>query len=371
MGLPLSTAPVRGAALALCAGLLLSGCGSDNNAGSADTLASGSAIPCSNAAGQVLASGSSAQANAMNVWSIALMEACPQASINYKASSSGEGITSFAQGTVAFAGTDTPLRPDEVEASKAACPGGRAIDLPMVGGPIVLGYHLSGVRNLVLDAATTADIFNGRITQWDDPAIARLNPGVALPAQAIESFHRSDESGTTQNLAQYLKEAAPAHWPHPVTKQWPVQGGQAAAGSAGVAAQVKQVEGSIGYFELSYASGQSIPTVALSTGAGGPVAPSPDTASEAIAQARPVGSGSDLALELNYTTRAPGAYPLVLVTYEIVCDKGNRKETLAAVQAFLSYTASPPGQNILSQASYAPIPDAVIAMVRETVKKLS
>ncbi|MFB7055350.1 phosphate ABC transporter substrate-binding protein PstS [Streptomyces vinaceus] len=368
--------PVRVvAATGLCAGFVLAGCGSNDNSASSTstTTASGTAAPvgCGQAASQVLASGSSAQANAMSLWTNAFMAACPKADINYKASSSGEGITAFTQGTVAFAGSDTPLSPSEVQASKQACTGGRGIDLPMVGGPIVMGYNLPGIENLVLDAPTAADIFTGKITQWNDPAISKLNPGASLPAQAIQSFHRSDDSGTTQNFGLYLGKAAPAQWPYPPGKPWPAPGGQAAAGSSGVAAQVKQVAGSIGYFELSYASSQSIPTVRLATGAGAPVEASPASASKAIAQAQPAGTGSDLALNLDYTTKAEGAYPLVLITYEIVCDTGNAKPTLSTVKAFLDYTASPAGQDILTKAAYAPIPEAVIAKVRKTIETLS
>ncbi|MFE3760604.1 phosphate ABC transporter substrate-binding protein PstS [Streptomyces sp. NPDC059104] len=365
--------PVRAAAAGVCAGLLLTACGSNDNAGPATATSSGArpAIDCGQAKGQVLASGSSAQANAMSLWTNAFMAACPAADINYKASSSGEGVTAFTQGTVAFAGSDTPLQPAEVAASKQACPGGKGIDLPMVGGPVAIGYNLPGVDGLVLDAPTVAEIFTGKITKWNDPAIARLNPGASLPAQTIQSFHRSDDSGTTQNLGLYLGKAAPAQWPYPPAKPWPAPGGQAAAGSSGVAAQVKQVPGAIGYFELSYATSQGIPTVRLDTGAKTPVEASPASASKAIAQAKPAGTGGDLALALDYTTTAEGAYPLVLITYEIVCDTGNAKSTLPAVKAFLAYTASPGGQDVLTKAAYAPIPEAVIAEVRKTIDSLS
>ncbi|MFK0223997.1 phosphate ABC transporter substrate-binding protein PstS [Streptomyces vinaceus] len=368
-----AAASVRVAVAGLCASMALAACGSNDNAGSPEATVSGSAaaVDCGQAAGQVLASGSSAQANAMSLWTNAFMAACPKADINYKASSSGEGITAFTQGTVAFAGSDTPLSPSEVAASKQACPGGRGIDLPMVGGPIVMGYNLPGIDNLILDAPTAAKIFNGKITMWNDPAIAGLNPGVSLPSQAIQSFHRSDDSGTTQNFSLYLGKAAPGQWPYPPGKPWPAPGGQAAAGSSGVAAQVKQAAGSIGYFELSYASSQSIPTVRLATGAGTPVEATPASASKAIAQAKPAGTGSDLALTLDYATKAEGAYPLVLITYEMVCDTGNAKPTLPTVKAFLTYTASPAGQDILTKASYAPIPDSVITEVRKTIETLS
>lgn len=148
-------------------------------------------------------------------------------------------------------------------------------------------------------------------------------------------------------------------------------GGQAASGSSGVATQVKQVDGSIGYFELSYAASQQITTVDINTGGAAPVKATSENASKAIAAAKVKGTGKDLALDLDYTTKAEGAYPLVLVTYEVVCDTGNKADTLGTVKSFLTYTASADGQKLLTEAGYAPIPDAINAKVRETVAGLS
>lgn len=148
-------------------------------------------------------------------------------------------------------------------------------------------------------------------------------------------------------------------------------GGQAASNSSGVAAQVKQVDGAIGYFELSYATSQSIPTVDINTGGSAPVKATPENASKAIAAAKIKGTGKDLALDLDYTTKAEGAYPIVLVTYEVVCDTGNKAETLPTVKSFLNYTASDEGQKLLTEAGYAPIPTEINSKVRETIASLS
>lgn len=148
-------------------------------------------------------------------------------------------------------------------------------------------------------------------------------------------------------------------------------GGQAASGSAGVAAQVKQTNGAIGYFELSYASSQSIKTVDINTGASAPVKASSANASTAIAAAKIAGTGKDLALKLDYATKADNAYPIVLVTYEVACDKGNKAATLPAVKSFLSYAAGADGQKLLTDASYAPIPSEINAKVIETINSLS
>ncbi|MGW0854112.1 phosphate ABC transporter substrate-binding protein PstS [Streptomyces sp. NPDC002690] len=366
-------------ALAVSGALVLTACGSDDNTGSdatgggtsASASAAASDISCDGATGQLLASGSSAQKNAVDLWVKNYMAACSGVEVNYKSSSSGEGIIAFNQGTVGFAGSDSALKPEEVTDSKKICKTGQGINLPMVGGPIAIGFHLEGVDSLTLDAPTLAKIFDTKIKKWNDEAIAKLNPGVSLPDKAIQPFHRSEDSGTTQNLGKYLAATAGDNWKYEPEKKWPAPGGQAASGSAGVAAQVKQVDGAIGYFELSYASSQSISTVDINTGAAAPVKASPETASAAIAAAKIKGTGKDLALDLDYTTKAEGAYPIVLVTYEVVCDTGNKAETLPTVKSFLTYTASDAGQKLLTEAGYAPIPAEINAKVRETISALS
>ncbi len=361
-------------ALAVTGALVLTACGSDDNAGgtggTGEKTNAASNIKCDGATGKLLASGSSAQKNAMDLWVKNYMAGCRGVEINYKSSSSGEGIVAFNQGTVGFAGSDSALKPEEVEDSKKICKGGQGINLPMVGGPIAIGYNVSGVEDLALDAPTIAKIFNGKIKKWNDPAIAKLNEGKTLPDKPIQAFHRSEDSGTTQNLGKYLGATAKADWPYEAEKKWPAPGGQAASGSSGVAAQVKQVDGAIGYFELSYATSQSIPTVKIDTGAAAPVEATSENASKAIAAAKIKGTGKDLALGLDYTTKADGAYPIVLVTYEVVCDTGNKAETLGTVKSFLTYTAGDEGQKVLSEAGYAPIPAEINAKVRETVAGL-
>ncbi|MCX4730613.1 phosphate ABC transporter substrate-binding protein PstS [Streptomyces sp. NBC_01363] len=363
-------------ALAVSGALVLTACGSDDNSGGSTggnggKTSAASNIKCDDAKGQLLASGSSAQKNAMDLWVKNYMAGCSGVEVNYKSSSSGDGIIAFNQGTVGFAGSDSALKPEEVAESKKVCKGGQGINLPMVGGPIAIGFHLEGVDSLTLDPATLAKIFDGKIKKWNDPAIAKLNSGAKLPDKAIQAFHRSDDSGTTQNLGKYLGAAAPSDWKYEAEKKWLAPGGQAASSSADVAAQVKQVDGAIGYFELSYATSQSISTVDIDTGGAAPVKATPENASKAIAAAKIKGTGKDLALDLDYTTKAEGAYPIVLVTYEVVCDKGNKAETLPTVKSFLNYTAGDEGQKLLIDAGYAPIPTEINAKVRETIGSLS
>lgn len=366
-------------AVAMTGALVLTACGSDDNSGSntgasakpSGTGSDASGISCEK--GQILASGSSAQQNAIEAWVRDYQQACSGATINYKASSSGEGIIDFNQGTDAFAGSDSPLKPEEVTASKKVCATGQGINIPMVGGPIAIGYNLSGVDNLVLDAPTLAKIFNSKITTWDDAAIKKLNPGATLPSTKIQSVHRQDDSGTTDNLTKYFNGAAKADWPYEHAKAWAGKGGQAAAKSAGVAGLVKQTEGSIGYFELSYATASDIKTVKIATGASQPVEATPANASAGIAQAQITGTGTDLKLDLSkaYVAKADNAYPIVLVTYEIACDKGNKAGTLPLTKSFLNYIASETGQSKLADAGYAPLPAEIATKVRSTIAALS
>ncbi|AIR99188.1 phosphate ABC transporter substrate-binding protein PstS [Streptomyces glaucescens] len=360
-------------ALAVSGALALTACGSDDTTGAGDPTGGATAagsIKCDDAQGQLLADGSSAQKNAIDAWVKQFTSQCNGVQINYKGGGSGAGITAFTQGQVAFAGSDSALDSEEIAASKKVCSGGQGIDLPMVGGPIAVGFNVSGVDSLVLDAPTLAKIFDSKITNWNDPAIAKLNPDVELPDLKIQAFHRSDDSGTTDNFTKYLLATTPGNWKYEGGKTWQAKGGQAAAGSSGLAQQVKQTNGAIGYFELSYAK-DGIKTVDIDTGAGTPVKATVENATKAIADAKVVGTGKDLALELNYATKAEGAYPITLVTYEIVCDKGNKQDTLPATKAFLRYIASEDGQNVLAQNDYAPMPADIIAKVRTTIEELS
>jgi len=359
--------------------LLLTACGSSDSSGpsggsstaAAPTTTAASGVKCGKAA-HVSGSGSTAQEFAMKFWIKNYMRACPGTRISYEGNGSGAGQTDFLEGRTAFAGSDSALSDAQITQSKSVCSnGGRAVHLPTVGGPIAIGYNLPGVRKLVLDASTLAKVFDSRITKWNDPAIAKLNPGAKLPSTSIRASHRSDSSGTTDNFTSYLSAAAPSAWPHGHSKDWKAKGGESAKGSSGLVDQVKKTAGAIGYVELSYAIARGIPTVSIDTGATTPVDASVFTASKAISTAKIVGTGDDLVLKLDYATKTPGAYPIDMVTYEIVCDKGNKPATWPATKAFLTYIAGVKGQQDLSFQGYATLPAAIVNQVRSKINNLS
>ncbi|UQA90800.1 phosphate ABC transporter substrate-binding protein PstS [Streptomyces halobius] len=364
---------------AVAAGALaLTACGADNGAPSGTpteatptTTPGAGGIQCGKSA-TLKASGSTAQEYAMQSWIKSYMRACRGTRIEYEGTGSGTGQTEFLEGKTAFAGSDSPLSTDQITKSRSVCKGGgRAVHLPMLGGPISVAYNLPGVSRLILDAPTLANIYTAKITTWNDPAIAKLNPGTKLPATPIKAVHRSDSSGTTDNFTSYLNDAAPSAWPHSHDKEWKAKGGESAKGSSGLADQVKKTKGAIGYVEVSYALARKIPTVAIDTGADSPVDPNVLSSSKAISESKAIGSGNDLTLDLNYATKAPGSYPINMVTYEIVCNKGNKAETWPATKAFLTFMAGKKGQEDLTFQGYATLPADVVNKVRRNISRLS
>jgi phosphate transport system substrate-binding protein len=359
--------------VALAGALALTACGSDNNStsssGGGGTSAASLGVTCEK--GTVTASGSTAQANAMSTWTKAYQQACSAATINYQGVGSGAGIQQFTAGSTAFAGSDSALKPQEHGPADQRCKSGKAIDLPMVTGPIAVVYNLPGVDGLNMSPKNLAAIFSGKITKWNDPAIAKDNAGAKLPATAIQTFHRSEESGTSENFTKFLKAASAGAWSYAPGKKWIAPGGQGAKGSDGIAQAVKQTQGAISYDEYSYATNSKLQMAKVANGSGEFVQLTPDSAAKAVEAAQVVGQGNDLALQIDYATKQKGAYPVVLVTYEITCEKGLAADQLKLVQSFLSYVSSDKGQSGLTQLGYAPLPATLQQKVQTVVKGLS
>ena len=363
--------------LAAAGTMLLAACGSDNNAtppasgGGGSSTAAAPTIKCPSGSVNLTLAGSTAQANAISEWAKTYENTCATVNINNGLGGSGAGVTQFESGTVDWAGSDFPLTSTDQPKADARCKTGPAIDLPMAPGPIAIGYNLQGVSNLNLSASTLSKIFSGKITNWNDPVIAKDNPGVTLPSQSIQTFHRSDSSGTSFNFTNYLDNEAKADWTYGANKQWPGPGGQGDKGSALVSQDVKKTPGGIGYFELSYATQQSIPYAAVSNAAGKFVKLTPQNTTNFIGKAKIVGTGKDLSLSFDYTNTDADAYPNVLVTYEIVCSAGNDAAKLPALKGFLGYAASTAGQNAIASQGYVPLPENIRTKVVDAINGLS
>ena len=357
---------VAGAAISAALALTLAGC--SDSGSTSDTGASGAAG--SGISGSIKASGSSAQKNAMAEWVNAFQTANPDVTIDYQANGSGAGIQDFINNQTSFAGSDSALKPEEQTGADARCTGGKAINIPMVGGAIAVAYNVEGVDTLTLTPEVIAGIFNSTITKWNDPKIADLNSGVTLPDAAIAQFHRSDESGTTANFTSYLSATAPDIWTYEVGKAWTAPGGQGSKGSDGVASSLTSTPNSVGYVELSFVDGTSLKAAQVDNGGGAVEATSPNAA-KSIEAATITGEGTDLSLKLDPTITTAGAYPIVLVTYEITCSKGLPADQLAIVKPFLQYTASAEGQGILEGLGYVPITGELLTKVQASVESLA
>jgi phosphate transport system substrate-binding protein len=335
--------------------LVLSGCGRSQATLSYTTNAK---VDCGGKQ-VVTASGSSAQANAMKQFIAAYGKACPGQTLNYSANGSGAGISDFLAGKTDFAGSDLPLTGDQYAAAKQRCGGSDAWNLPVVFGPIAITYNLNAVDTLVLDAVTLAKIFNGSITRWDDPAITALNSN--MPPEDIRVIYRSDASGTTANFQAYLQAASGGAWDKGTGKTFNGGVGTGAQGNDGTSSAVKNTEGAITYNELSFALQQGLFASEITTAASRKslraVRIGTDTVGKTITNAKIIGKGNDLVLDLSgfYNPSQPDVYPIVMVTYEIVCSKYPGPDVSAAVKAFLQATVGP-GQADLNKTGYIPLP---------------
>jgi phosphate transport system substrate-binding protein len=357
------------AGIALTATLALVACGTDDNT---EPTNNGGAPVAGCATGKLSAQGSSAQKNAMDQWIKDFQAKCAGSTIDYQPTGSGAGIQAFIGNTADFAGSDSPMKdPEEQPKANDRCGSGNsAIHLPMVIGPISVVYNVDGVDGLQLSASTIAKIFSGTVTKWDAAEIKADNPGAKLPSDPILTVHRSDSSGTTDNFTKYLSKAAATDWTFANDKVWKAPGGQGEKGSDGISSAVKANKGAIGYVEWSFAEANGLAKAKIKNAAGEYAELTADSAGKTIASAQVAGTGDDLKLSIDYNTTAAGAYPIVLVTYEIVCSKGTPADKLPLVKAFLTYAAGD-GQGTLTNLGYAPLPAEVKTKVQASIDKLS
>lgn len=368
--------------LAIAAALALTACGSASNTDSSSSAGGNSSAMSSSAgaaggssaagsvtcfSGNLTAEGSTAQQNAITQAISDYQGKCSGAKVSYNGTGSGAGITKFIAKQVNFAGSDSALNPDKGEPAKAktAC-SSDALDIPMVTGPIAVSYNVKGVGKLNLTPKLIAQIFSGKIKTWNDPAIKAANKGAELPSTKISVFFRSDSSGTTDNFTNYMNTVDPADWPNKHDKIWKGSTGQGKAKTAGVASAIKATDGGIGYVEWGY-SIQNKLNMATVDG----VSLTAESAGKAVEAAKVIGTGKDLSLKLDYKTKAEGAYPIILVTYEVACSKYADATTGKNVKAFLSYMASQDFQKQLTGVGAAPLPAAIQTKVVETINSIS
>ena len=274
--------------------------------------------------------------------------------INYQSIGSGGGIRQLSEQTVDFGASDSPMTDEEMRRAR----GGPVMHIPTVLGAVVVTYNVPGItQTLKLTGETIADIFLGRITKWNDPRIAALNPGVSLPGSDILVVHRSDGSGTTFIFSDYLAAVSPAWSTAPgrgKELRWPT--GIGAKGNEGVAGQVKQTPGSIGYVELAYAKQNNLPAAQVRNAAGQFVAPTIESITAAAAGAS-LPPTSDYRVSI---VNAPGAnaYPISSFTWLLVYRNPTDTVKARKLNDFLRWALTE-GEQSAAALDYAPLPDAL------------
>ncbi|TMA93726.1 MAG: phosphate ABC transporter substrate-binding protein PstS [Deltaproteobacteria bacterium] len=283
--------------------------------------------------------------------------------INYQSIGSGGGIRQVTEGTVDFGATDGPMTDEQLAAAKIPI-----LHLPTVLGAVVPTFNLAGIERLRFTPEALAGIFLGKVTKWDDAAIAEANPGVKLPAIALVPMHRSDGSGTTYIFTDYLSKVSP-EWQRNVGRgtsvNWPV--GLGGKGNEGVAGLVKQTPNAIGYVELIYALQNKLPYGDVRNRAGQFVLASLESVTAAAAAAENM--PDDFRVSIT-DPPAAAAYPIASFTWLLVPTRIADAEKGAAIKKFLEWMLSD-GQSFAAPLNYAPLPLAVVTRERQALSKIA
>lgn len=294
-------------------------------------------------------------------WFSQYSAAHPGVEINYQSIGSGGGIAQVTNGVVDFGASDMPMSDQALAASKV-----KLINIPTVLGADVPAYNVPGVTDLRFSASVLADIFLGKITQWNDPRIAKDNPGVHLPSDRITVVHRSDGSGTTFIFTDYLSKVSKewAEGPGKGTSvAWPT--GVGGKGNEGVSAQIRQFPGAIGYIELIYALQNHINFGSVQNAAGNYIKASIEGVTAAAATAK---IPADYRVSI---TNAPGpnAYPISSFTYLLIPLQPTDMNKERVIKDMLSWVIKS-GESEAASLSYAPLPQNLAEKVLQTVYKL-
>ena len=357
-------------ALAVAVALGGAACGGDTNQATTETdMSEGTeqAAVDSGEAGQefdirLSGAGASFPAPLYQRWFSAINEEYPGLQVNYQSVGSGAGIEQYLSGTVDFGATDAPLTPDERQQFMDEY-GSDAIQVPMTGGLVVFAYNLEGVDNLELPQEAYCGIVNGDITNWNDPIIADANPDASLPDQSINWVHRSDGSGTTFLFTNHISEACP-NWTAGAAKsvEWPA--GIGAKGNEGIAAQVQQTQGAVGYVEYTYASENDISMATLENSAGNFIEPSPEAAARVF---EGVEVPEDFAL-LIPNPEEEEAYPIAGLTWMLIYPEYDNPETARAINTIVQWSLQN-GDEMAQELGYIPLPGDVQERVIATVNQ--
>lgn len=318
-------------------------------------LAIAAAFSANATAADVTGAGASFVYPAMSKWSSDYAKANSK-QVNYQSIGSGGGIAQIKAGTVDFGSSDAPLKPDELAKSGLA-------QFPSVIGGIVPVINVPGIAAgaMKLDGETLANIFLGKITKWNDPAIVAMNGGIQLPDLKITIVHRSDGSGTTFNFVNYLSKVS-GDWKSQVgegtTVKWPV--GIGGKGNEGVAAYVKQIKGGIGYVELSYALQNKMAYSRLKNADGNFIVPSDDSFAAAAASAN-WGATKDFYL---VNTNAPGAqsWPIVATNFILMYKQPKNAAGAKGAKEFFRWIYAN-GDAQATALGYVPLPDALVQQI--------
>ena len=287
----------------------------------------------------------------------------PDVQINYQSLGSGAGIRQVLSGTVDFGASDSPMSDEQLAQSKT-----KILHIPTVLGAVVPAYNVPGISGEIkFTPEALAGIFLGKIQNWNDPAITKANPGVNFPNQQIIVVYRAEGSGTTFIFTDYLSKVS-QDWNNTVGKgasvKWPL--GMAGKGNEGVAGQIRQLQGSIGYVELIYAAENKITYGSVKNAAGNFVKASLDGVTEAAASVKTMPADFRVSI-----TNAPGktAYPISSFTWLLIPVQAKDPKRGKIIADFLEWMLVD-GQKMTSQLSYAPLPPSVVEKVKAALKQI-
>ena len=286
----------------------------------------------------------------------------PDVTVNYQSIGSGGGIKQFSAKTVDFGATDVPMNAEELAGAKDP-----VLQLPVTLGGAAMAYNLPGVDNLKLTRQVVADIFLGKITKWNDPQITKLNKGTNVPDTSIVVVHRSDGSGTSYIFTDFLSHVSP-EWKSKVgtgkSPSWPT--GVGAKGNEGVAGQIRNTPGGIGYVEMAYVVENKMTAALLENKAGKWVACTPESVAAAAAS-KPEVSASNFSI---VDAAGANSYPITGYSWVVVYKKPSDAARAKALYNVLSWLIGPAGQDNAKSVDYVPLPHNVQETAAATLRQM-